>query len=551
MPRLRIEIDQQTYDKLAESAVRELRPIVWHAEVLIRRALAQAEPLAKDAVETGAADMWPEPAPLPDSLPPVEPFEPLLLPEAVRPWVEDIAERMQCPLDYPAVAAMVALAAGVGRRLGIRPKRRDDWLVVANLWGGVIGRPGLLKTPAILEPLRPLQALEAAAGEAYQAALTDWKARQLVAKELEKVVGGKIREALKEGHDATHIAEELVGDEEPPPVRRRYLVNDSTVEKLGELLNQNPHGLLVFRDELTGLLRSLDREGAEGARAFYLEAWNGTGRFIYDRIGRGTIEIEAACVSLLGSIQPGPLAHYLKAVLEGGVGDDGLIQRFQLLVWPDVTVAWKDIDEPPKGDAKAKAYEVFDRLNRLDPAALGADGEEAPGAVPSLRFAPDAQEVFTEWRTQLEHRLRGTDDPPALQAHLAKYRSLVPSLALLIHLADGGGNPVGLGALERACAWSEYLESHARRVYSPALSPEVRAARALAAHLGKGALGQAFALRDVYRHQWSDLSSRADAQAAVDLLPELDWLAETREETGTRPRRRFLVDPRIGEHPGK
>jgi putative DNA primase/helicase len=33
---------------------------------------------------------------------------------------------------------------------------------------------------------------------------------------------------------------------DPPPVERRYLVNDTTVEKLGELLNHNPNGLPLF-----------------------------------------------------------------------------------------------------------------------------------------------------------------------------------------------------------------------------------------------------------------------------------------------------------------
>ena len=35
------------------------------------------------------------------------------------------------------------------------------------------------------------------------------------------------------------------------PAEKRYLVNDTTVEKLGELLNHNPNGLLLFRDELS------------------------------------------------------------------------------------------------------------------------------------------------------------------------------------------------------------------------------------------------------------------------------------------------------------
>ena len=69
-------------------------------------------------------------------------------------------------------------------------------------------------------------------------------------------------------------------------------------------------------------------------RAFYCEAWNGTGAYTYDRIGRGTLHIRAACLSVLGGIQPGPLERYLRAVFAGR-GDDGLLQRFQLAVWPD------------------------------------------------------------------------------------------------------------------------------------------------------------------------------------------------------------------------
>ena len=493
------------------------------------------------------AEDWPKPASLPDGLPPVELFEPKLLPEAFRPWIEDITERMQCPPDFPAVAAMIAEAAVVGRRVGIRPKRRDNWLVVPNLWGGVVGRPGVLKTPAIQEPLRPVWRLEFDAGRAYEEELKEWKADLLIAKERERLTSGKIREALKKGQDAKALAQHLLASEDSQPIRRRYVVNDSTVEKLGELLNENPNGLLVFRDELTGLLRTLDREGHEGDRAFYLEAWNGTGRFVYDRIGRGTVEIEAACVSILGGIQPGPLAHYLRAALNGGVGDDGLIQRFQLLVWPDVSKEWKDVDRWPDNEAKQRAYSVFSRLDHLTAPDIDATCDEDLGGIPYLRFAPEAQELFTEWRSALEHRLRRGEDPPPIEAHLSKYRSLVPSVALLIHLADGHGNPVSVEALERACAWAEYLESHARRVYSRGLGADCVAARALAARILKGDLPRDFALRDVYRPQWSDLTTRDEAMKAVNMLLDLDWLRAVKEETGGRPGQHFLVNPRLWE----
>ncbi len=87
----------------------------------------------KTAPKATVTDIWPEPQPLPRGLPAVEPFDYDLLPDVFRPWVKDIAERMQCPPDFPAVAAMATLAGVVGKQVGIRPKRRDDWLVVPNL----------------------------------------------------------------------------------------------------------------------------------------------------------------------------------------------------------------------------------------------------------------------------------------------------------------------------------------------------------------------------------------------------------------------------------
>ena len=114
---------------------------VTHDDLL--RMLADARPPA--VASTG--DDWPEPEPLP-ALPDVAPFDFDLLPNSLRPWIEDIAERVQCPPDFPAVGAIISLAAVVGRKIGIRPKRKDDWLEVPNLWGAIVGRPGVMKSPA-------------------------------------------------------------------------------------------------------------------------------------------------------------------------------------------------------------------------------------------------------------------------------------------------------------------------------------------------------------------------------------------------------------------
>lgn len=270
---------------------------------IIACALLYTSANAKEASEQMITADWLQPQPLPSIQPSVEPFQSQLLPRALRCWIEDISERMQCPPDFPAIAAMVTLSAVVGRQVGIRPQQHDDWLVVPNLWGAVIGPPGVMKTLALQEPLRPLEKLEKRAKVDFDTACHGCELSSLVAEAKRKQVQEEILKALKEDRPLDDIGIKGLESGEPAPMRQRYLVNDTTIEKIGEIVKHNPRGILIFRDELTGFLKTLDKEGRESDKGFYLESWNRNGRFTYDRIGRGTIDIEAASVSILAQSQ--------------------------------------------------------------------------------------------------------------------------------------------------------------------------------------------------------------------------------------------------------
>ncbi|PTR07114.1 hypothetical protein C8R32_10870 [Nitrosospira sp. Nsp5] len=71
----------------------------------------------------------PRPEPLP-TLPGVSPFDYSYLPDALRDYVRDISERMQCPPDFAAVGVMVMMSTITGRKIGIRPMRNNDWTVI-------------------------------------------------------------------------------------------------------------------------------------------------------------------------------------------------------------------------------------------------------------------------------------------------------------------------------------------------------------------------------------------------------------------------------------
>jgi len=509
---------------------------------------AQVEHWPARYLGDGQADAWPEPQPIPDNLPPVKPFDPALLPATLRPWIVDIAERMQCPPDFPAVASMVALSGVLGRKIALRPKQKDDWTVYPNLWGILIGRPSLMKSPPMKETLLPIRRMAAAALAEYEAEMKEHLAGSELQGIQAKLAKDQLAKALKAGEDTADLEQALADVRSPqPPRRRRYTVNDVTVEALGEILAANPNGLIVERDELMGFLKSLERPGQEGARAFYLEAWTGDGSFETDRIGRGNVRIDGVCLSILGTIQPGPLGLYLSEALRGGTGDDGLMQRFQLAVWPDDPGPWRVVDRWPDSDAKNAAYAVYRRFDHLPAATLG----ELPGAfdgnrTPFLRFDAAAQDRFYAWMLERENHLRGGGEHPAIESHLTKYRKLIPALSLMIHLSEEAQGSVGLGTLERAIGWGDYLESHARRIYACGIDPAVAHARALAQRIKAGEVVSGFTVRDVYhgRH-WSMLADARQVQLAVDELVELGWLRAEPVSTCGRPKVIHHINPRI------
>jgi len=77
--------------------------------------------------------------------------------------VADVADRMQCPPEFVAVPTLTALGSLIGRKVGMRPQQHTDWTEIPNIWGCCIGRPGMLKSPAMEDALRPLKRLEAEA----------------------------------------------------------------------------------------------------------------------------------------------------------------------------------------------------------------------------------------------------------------------------------------------------------------------------------------------------------------------------------------------------
>lgn len=133
--------------------------------------------------------------------------------------------------------------------------------------------------------------------------------------------------------------------------------------------------------------------------------------------------------------------------------------------------------------------------------------------------------------------------------------SLMPSLALLLELADsvaGKRDPanVSLRYAQQAAASCDYLESHARRVYSCIISPQLRAARVLADKIKQKKVGAdgLFSCRDVYLNGWACLESPEAVKRAPEVLEDAGWvrgLTTVPGPRGGRPADRYEVNPAV------
>ena len=393
-------------------------------------------------------------------------FIPEMIPKPIRQWTVDNCMHTESSLNYGAVAAIISCSNLIGMRCQARPKRNGDWTATPNLWGMVIGEPSKRKSPAVDQFLKPLKRLEAKSAETFNTKLQKYEEEKLEQSIAEKAKKKALEKAYETGDEKLIAsAKSMYVPSAEEPKLERFIMNDATTEKSGELMSSNPRTILQYRDELAGFFASFTKAGREGDRAFYLEAFNGDSPYTSDRIGRGTIHIERLSIGLFGTIQPSVLAKHL--IAKNGDSGDGMAQRMQLAVFPD-NVSRAYYDEPVDASIKESANELLEQLAYENyEQMLGAKLSYA--GIPYFQFDDEAQEMFILWYNDMKQREKAEADMN-IQAHIGKYYSLLPSLALTFFLIDKVAGvcdapAITLSHLKMAIEWCNVLETHARKMY--------------------------------------------------------------------------------------
>jgi hypothetical protein len=282
------------------------------------------------------------------------------------------------------MAVLAAFSGALDHRFALKMMRSGNWYERPRLWVLLVADPSQRKTPIINTATQPLVDYENRLVDKYEDELR----------------------AYEEAKAANDGSEGVV--REPKP---RYVVWDSTVEKLGELLSRKDKGILVKSDEISGWIGSMERysnTGNRSDRAFWLSAYDGGPRSI-DRIRRGELRIRNLSVSILGGIQPTRLQEIK------GLTSDGLLQRFLPVMMG-------------KASFRQDRYCDDEQYSKLVHAMMFAE----PARLIMTQAALDRMETLHEYLFKLEHASSLTS---GFQSFIGKLQGLCGSLALILHLA--------------------------------------------------------------------------------------------------------------------
>lgn len=431
----------------------------------------------------------------------VLPFPLEVFPQDTQQILNEFSKAVHCPVDFFAVPLLVeaGVAIGTSRAMEIKP----GWLEGPRINGAVVSSPGSRKSPALNLVMSPTYSIQ------MRMQSENAEEKKIYENELKRY-----EIELKEWR--TSKGNEQKPTEPTIPIMKQILTTDSTLEALAVLLEQNPRGLLVARDELTGWVLSMDQyRGGRGAdRQAWLSFWNGCMVIVNRKNRSEPIMLNNPFVGVVGCLPPDVLGDLAD---ERG-REDGFIHRL-LFSYPDnVPLEW--VEDEISQDSLDRLNQIFERLIKLEP-KCDENGNPQPVVV---SFTPEGK---AKWREFINDHYKEQEDqlfPENLRGPWAKLEGYAARLALILHLlrfvcGEAKSEQVDERSMSGAADLVDYFKSHAKRIYAQlCVSPEDKKVLSALEWIRKQ--GGKVTAREVLRYHLANVKTSAEAKQLLYQLLE-------------------------------
>ena len=390
----------------------------------------------------------PEPGPpaVPDPPAPRKPFPVAALPMAMGRYIAAVAEALPCAPETVALPLLAAIGSAVGNSRRIRLKA--PWSEPSVIWTCVVLPSGKLKSPAMEKATQFLATRQQKSFGEYRAALREHEAAMSAWEDRER----------QRRHSKAPIE---AASKPEAPTCRRYVTSDCTVEALASLLAENPRGLLLARDELSGWFGGFDRyaSGSDSDLAAYL-SMHRAGALIVDRkTGQRITHVERAAVSICGTIQPGTLRRSLTPEYF----ERGLPARILMAMPDSPRRRWSEAVVPP--NIEQAINRLFDAMLALEPETLSdGDGEETQRPL-ELPLSAAAKTLWVEFYDRHAAAQEGLADGHE-SAAFSKLEAYAARFALVFAVCrNPAATEIDAQSMDDALTLTHWFCAETRRVY--------------------------------------------------------------------------------------
>jgi len=327
-----------------------------------------------------------------------------IFPQDIQEYMIECNKTLDSSIDYMGCSMLWLLSVIVGNSIQIEVKR--GWYETCNVWIAIVGKAGLGKTPSISNIIYPLQ----------------------------KINSKRIKEYIKQ-YDKYEAYSKLTADEQKQkeetkkPIKNQFIANDITLEALVDLHQESKNAVGVFKDELAGWFKDMNKYRAGSDLEFWLSSWSGKSVSMNRKTAKSSF-VEKPFIPVLGGIQPGILEQSYTAENK----ENGFVDRM-LVSMPELEIESYNTNE--MHEATLLWYETFiiGIYEHVKFTLIEYD-QDAEILVKNAKMDAKAKIEWQRIFNDITNVQNSDDENEYMKSMLPKQKSYIPRFALLIHILD-------------------------------------------------------------------------------------------------------------------
>lgn len=360
-----------------------------------------------------------------------------VFPKPFQSYLIECNEKLDSIIDYMGCSLLWTMSLLVGNLFRIKVK--NGWYENPVVWFSLVGRAGVGKTPSIRRILYPL------------------------IKENNKEIKNYIKnnESYRE-YEKLSKKDKEQQIEVDKPIKKQFIADDITLEALVDLHQEVPTGVGVFKDELAGWLKDMNkyREGSD--LEFWLSTWSGTSVNV-NRLTRVGSFVENPFIPVIGGIQPAVLNELYNQEKK----DNGFMDRM-LISYPDVTIP-KYNDEEISTDAIIWYNSTIANLRKVIQKLKQETDEDEIKKI-EVYFNSEAKNLWINKFNEITEKQNSDNENEYFKSMYPKQKSYIPRFAFLLNALNSVCNDdidfkiIEVDAMKGAIKLSDYFVATAKKI---------------------------------------------------------------------------------------